>query len=66
MESYRDWSIQPFARPARGGGWEPVATVEWAHRKVLLPFSSAITLTEEEALERAVSLARDWIDRGKE
>jgi hypothetical protein len=29
-----------------------------------LPFSSAITLTEEEALRSAVRLARDWIDRG--
>ena len=66
MDSYRDWSIQPFARPAGAGGWEPVATLERAHRKVLLPFSSAVTLTKEEALQKAISLARDWIDRDKD
>jgi len=65
MESYRGWSIQPFARPARGGGWEPVATLERAPRKVLVPFNWAVAVTEKDAVQKATSLARDWIDRGE-
>jgi hypothetical protein len=64
MDSYRGWSIQPFARPARGG-WEPVATLERAPRRVLLPFNRAVTPTEQDALQEAIRLARAWIDRGK-